>query len=87
MPDHCDCSNTEPSKVTVEISSGPRWMDAPCCEGYWWRRSHGGQRQIMRVREEGGIFKARSFDDADISNGPSYEWLGGRWYGPILPPE
>ncbi len=83
MPDHCDCDKTEPSNVTVEISSGPQWMDAPCCEGYWWYDEESRWKfEVVKIVSPNGYLVA--YEDGLLKG---LGLFAGRWYGPILPPE
>lgn len=64
-----------------------RWRDAPTCEGWWWYKTLENPPRILIV--------ARLFDCEFVVIYPgegdcemhALDTFGGRWFGPLMPPE
>ena len=65
------------------------WLDAPTCEGWWWLKREGRDTEIVRVSVVGAAdlwfaYFAGSDEQCDVTR---LSARGGRWYGPLTPPE
>ncbi len=68
--------------------TAPRWLDAPTCEGWWWKNSGDGWQVVRVVREhfhgehEPELVAYVTGDDMWVTVTTS----DGSWFGPLVPP-